>query len=118
MGGAGRRGGAGRSAPRRAISPAALFVKVTARTCLGCTPRTPRSQAIRCAMTRVLPLPAPASTRSGPSPAVTASRCGGFPAERRPPPASTLPLDRILPPVEHPPPPLPHPHTGAPLDLA
>src|SRR5256712_7515496 len=34
-------------------------------------------------MTRVLPLPAPARTRSGPSPAVTASRCGGFRSSRK-----------------------------------
>src|SRR5438552_16042570 len=34
-------------------------------------------------MTRVLPLPAPASTSSGPSPARTASRCGGFRSSRR-----------------------------------
>src|SRR5712664_1048637 len=88
--------GARRSSTRRAISPAALFVKVTARTCLGCTPRTPRSQAIRCAMTRVLPLPAPASTRSGPSPAVTASRCGGFRSERSASRSSTLRLYRML----------------------
>src|SRR3989442_463231 len=76
--GAGIPRGATSSPTRRAISPAALLVNVTARTFFGCTPRTPRSQAIRCAMTRVLPLPAPASTRRGPSPAVTASRCGGF----------------------------------------
>src|SRR5712664_2543464 len=88
--------GARRSSTRRAISPAALFVKVTARTCLGCTPRTPRSQAIRCAMTRVLPLPAPASTRSGPSPAFTASRCGGFRSERSASRSSTLRLYRML----------------------
>src|SRR5437764_10896093 len=74
--------GSSSSSTRRAISPAALFVKVTARTCFGGTPRTPRSQAIRWAMTRVLPLPAPASTRRGPSPAVTASRCGGFRSTR------------------------------------
>src|SRR5574341_415723 len=74
--------GASSASTRRAISPAALLVNVTASTRLGSTPRTPRSQAIRWAMTRVLPLPAPASTRSGPSPAVTASRCGGFSSER------------------------------------
>src|SRR5688572_4963762 len=34
-------------------------------------------------MPRVLPLPAPASTSSGPSPAVTASRCAGFRSSRR-----------------------------------
>src|SRR2546427_9775715 len=34
-------------------------------------------------MTRVLPLPAPARTSSGPSPAVTASRCAGFRSSSR-----------------------------------
>src|SRR5438132_2954284 len=33
-------------------------------------------------MTRVLPLPAPANTRTGPSAAVTASRWGGFRSRR------------------------------------
>src|SRR5438105_2607327 len=70
--------GASSASTRRAISPAALLVKVTARTWRGCTPRTPSRWAMRCAMTRVLPLPAPASTSSGPSPARTASRGGGL----------------------------------------
>ena len=65
-GGARGRGGLARiAATRCAISPAALFVKVTARICRGSTPRATR-YAIRCAMTRVLPLPAPARTSSGP----------------------------------------------------
>src|SRR5262245_38751654 len=34
-------------------------------------------------MTRVLPLPAPASTSKGPSPKVTASRCAGLRSSRR-----------------------------------
>src|SRR5688500_16935219 len=34
-------------------------------------------------MTRVLPLPAPARTSSGPSPATTASRCAGFRSSSR-----------------------------------
>src|SRR6266849_7365521 len=50
---------------RRRISPAALFVKVTARTWRGSMPSTPRSHAIRWAITRVLPLLAPARTSTG-----------------------------------------------------
>src|SRR5512142_1364976 len=70
---------AARTSPRRPwsrsrISPAALLVKVTARTCQGMTPSSRTSRAIRWTMTRVLPLPAPARTRSGPSPCSTASR--------------------------------------------
>src|SRR5436309_2358443 len=86
---------ASNSSTRRAISPAALLVNVTARTFLGCTPRTPRSHAIRWAMTRVFPLPAPASTRMGPSAAVTASRCGGFRSARSASPSSTRRLYRM-----------------------
>src|SRR5256884_2633235 len=87
--------GASSASTRRAISPAALFVNVTARTFFGCTPRTLRSHAIRWAMTRVFPLPAPASTRRGPSPAVTASRCGGFRSARRASRSSTRRLYRM-----------------------
>src|ERR1700758_4031036 len=36
------------------------------------------SQAMRWVSTRVLPLPAPASTSTGPSAAVTAARCASF----------------------------------------
>src|SRR5439155_113412 len=86
--------GASSASTRRAISPAALLVNVTARTFLGCTPRTPTSHAIRWAMTRVLPLPAPASTRIGPSSAVTASRCGGFSSARSASRSSTSRLYR------------------------
>ena len=71
-----------RSSTRRRISSAALLVKVTARRLRGCTPSTPRSQAIRWAITRVLPLPAPASTRTGPRVAVTASRWAGLRGSR------------------------------------
>ena len=60
------------------ISPAALFVKVTAMTERGFTPSTPRRYAMRWAMTRVLPLPAPARTSTGPLVVVTASRWGAF----------------------------------------
>src|SRR5271154_2439423 len=38
---------------------------------------------MRCTMTRVLPEPAPASTRSGPSVCVTACRCSGLSFSRR-----------------------------------
>ena len=63
---------------RSRISPAALFVKVIARIACGSTPASPIRRATRCVRTRVLPLPAPASTSSGPSPWRTASRCGGL----------------------------------------
>src|SRR3954468_825941 len=63
---------------RSRISAAALFVKVTASTCCAATPFTRITQAIRCTSTRVLPLPAPASTRVGLSGAVTAARCASF----------------------------------------
>src|SRR5262249_61052146 len=66
------------SSTRRRISSAALLVKVTASTWRGCTLSTPSSQATRWAMTRVLPLPAPARTRTGPLVACTASRCTGL----------------------------------------
>src|SRR3989338_6081539 len=92
--GAGIPAGSSRAATRRAISPAALFGNVTEGTCLGWAPRPPRSQAIRGAMTRGLPLPAPASTSSGPSPAVTASRCGGFRSRRSASRSSTTRLYR------------------------
>src|SRR5215510_1643191 len=70
--------GSTRSSTRRRISAAALLVKVTASTWRGWTPSTPRSQAMRCAMTRVLPLPAPARTRTGPLVACTACCCTGL----------------------------------------
>src|SRR6516225_278497 len=63
---------------RERISPAALLVKVTASTPCGETPSAWMSQAMRCVSTRVLPLPAPASTSTGPSGAVTAARCASF----------------------------------------
>jgi hypothetical protein len=52
-------------ATRARISPAALFVKVSARIALAGTPRS-RSRAIRWVMTRVLPEPAPARTTADP----------------------------------------------------
>ena len=51
---------------RSRISAAALLVKVMAAIALGSMPRPIRC-AILCVMTRVLPEPAPASTRHGPS---------------------------------------------------
>ena len=59
---------------RRRISAAALLVKVTARMLCGEAPSTWMSQATRCTSTRVLPLPAPASTSAAPSGAATAWR--------------------------------------------
>ena len=57
---------------RPCISLAALLVKVTARISPGCTPLLIRL-ATRWVNTRVLPLPAPASTRTGPDKASTAA---------------------------------------------
>src|SRR5271166_6338861 len=67
---------------RLAISLAALLVNVTARIELGATPRWSIRCAIRYVMTRVLPLPAPASISTGPVAVSTASRCWGFNCER------------------------------------
>ena len=63
---------------RARISAAALLVKVTARIPCGETPSAWISQAMRWISTRVLPLPAPASTSVGASGAVTAARCASF----------------------------------------
>ncbi len=63
---------------RARISPAALLVKVTARMPCGEAPSAWITQAMRCVSTRVLPLPAPASTSTGASGAVTAARCASF----------------------------------------
>ena len=66
-------------APMRSrISPAALFVNVTARMWRGSTPSMSISRAMRVVSTRVLPDPAPASTSNGPSTCSTASRCAGL----------------------------------------
>ena len=70
-----------RSATRSFISAAALLVKVTARMLEGSMPFW-TMYAIRWTMTRVLPLPAPARTRSGPWMVLTALRCGGLSRER------------------------------------
>ena len=52
---------------RSRISAAALFVNVTAAMWRGSKPFASIRCAIFCVITRVLPLPAPASTRQGPS---------------------------------------------------
>ena len=63
---------------RRRISAAALLVNVTARMLWGDAPSTWISQATRCTSTRVLPLPAPASTSAEPCGEATACRCASF----------------------------------------
>src|SRR5262245_44639436 len=63
---------------RPRISCAALLVKVTARMECGEAPSVAITQAMRCVSTRVLPEPAPASTSTGPTGAVTAARCASF----------------------------------------
>ena len=68
-----RRAGARRSRS----SPAALRVKVTARTCAGSTRRSRDCHAMRRVSTRVLPDPAPARIANGAPRLVTASRCVG-----------------------------------------
>src|SRR5271157_1414481 len=65
-----------RASIRWRISPAALFVKVMARTLSGAIPECSR-WATRRVMTRVLPDPAPARTKRGPWTCVTASRWAG-----------------------------------------
>src|SRR5436309_10224471 len=75
------RGSAPSSAATRArISPAALLVNVTAKMRDGATPRSRMRCAIRAVSTRVLPEPAPASTRSGPPGWRTAASCWGLSA--------------------------------------
>ena len=70
-------------APMRSfISRAALLVKVTARIWDGKARRVERMCASRVVRTRVLPVPAPASTSSGPSRRSTAARCGRFSRSR------------------------------------
>ena len=67
------------SAPTRSfISPAALLVNVIARSSNGEMPRSAMRYATRWVSSRVLPEPAPATTRTGPSGALTASRWTGF----------------------------------------
>ena len=63
---------------RSFISLAALFVKVIAKIFQGLTPFSSIKYAMRWVKTRVLPLPAPAMIKSGPSVNCTASACRGF----------------------------------------
>ena len=63
---------------RSRISRAALLVKVTASNSHGLARPVARIWASRVVSTRVLPVPAPASTSTGPSVVSTASRCSGF----------------------------------------
>ena len=64
-------------ATRSIISRAALLVKVSPQISHGATPCS-TSHATRCVITRVFPLPGPATISSGPSTVVTASRCAGL----------------------------------------
>src|SRR4051812_2940880 len=71
------------SVPTRSfISPAALLVKVIASSSNGEIPRSAMRYATRWVRSRVLPEPAPATTRTGPSGALTASRWTGFSPSR------------------------------------
>src|SRR6185436_12645174 len=60
------------------ISRAALLVKVTASTPQGLALPVESRCARRVVSTRVLPVPAPANTSTGPSSASTAARCSGL----------------------------------------
>jgi hypothetical protein len=62
---------------RRIISEEALRVKVSSSTLFGSTPSSTR-RATRNTRVRVFPVPAPATTSTGPAAAVTASYCAGF----------------------------------------
>src|SRR6185503_7688842 len=79
---------------RPRISAAALLVKVTASTWREGTPRSSTRCAIRCVITRVLPLPAPARISTGPFTAATASRCCGLRPASEAAASSTELLDR------------------------
>src|SRR6185437_2273713 len=68
---------------RDRISSAALLVNVTARIDDGGTCFAVIRCAIRCVITRVLPLPAPARINTGPSVVSAASRCWGLRPERK-----------------------------------
>ena len=63
---------------RSRISRAALLVKVTARISCGRARPEAMRWATRVVSTRVLPVPAPASTSTGPSSASTARRCSSL----------------------------------------
>ena len=70
------------AATRSFISAAALLVNVIARIENGDASRSAIRYARRCVRTRVLPDPAPAITRTGPTGSVTASRCAGLSPSR------------------------------------
>ncbi len=70
---------------RASMSPAARRVKVSSRIRLAGTPWQERSQAARATSVRVLPVPAPARTSSGPPWCVTARRCCSFSPPRMSP---------------------------------
>ena len=63
---------------RSRISLAALFVNVIAIILYGDTPHSLTRYAILYVSTRVLPLPAPAKIKTGPSVVTTASYCLSF----------------------------------------
>ena len=63
---------------RSRISPAALLVNVTASSSCGRAVSVISRCPIRVVRARVLPVPAPASTSTGPARVSTASRWGGF----------------------------------------
>src|SRR5579864_3176792 len=71
-----------KSETRLRISSAALLVKVTARMDSAGTPRAMRL-AMRKVIARVLPVPAPASSSTGPSVVSAATRCCGFNSSSR-----------------------------------
>ena len=66
------------AAARASMSLAARRVKVSSRIRFAGTPWLPRSHAARATSVRVFPVPAPASTSSGPPWCVTARRCCSF----------------------------------------
>src|SRR5580698_10985978 len=70
------------------ISRAALLVKVTAKISPGRARPVARMWAMRTVSTRVLPVPAPARTSTGPSSVSTASRCSGLSPARYGAPAA------------------------------
>src|SRR5205823_8600441 len=72
-----------RLSTRERISRAAWLVNVTASIRSGQTRCVAIRYAMRTVRTRVLPLPAPAKIKRGPSPCVTASCWGGFRPARR-----------------------------------
>ena len=66
------------AAARASMSLAARRVKVSSRIRLAGTPWLPRSHAARATSVLVFPVPAPASTSSGPPCCVAARRCCSF----------------------------------------